>query len=147
MKIDLVLREAHAAEVALAAELTRVRERHPAEHDVFHLATTLRSWCERHLEALVAQGERYDATLATPAERGGGEEEEEDPIALLRDVRDVYLAAARASLAWTMLGQGAQAVTDAELLAVVDACHPETIRTMKWAVQKVKDAAPQALSS
>jgi len=66
---------------------------------------------------------------------------------LLRDLRELYLAAARASLAWTALGQGAQAVGDTDLLEAVSACHPETIRTMKWTVQKVKEAAPQVLAS
>jgi hypothetical protein len=46
-----------------------------------------------------------------------------------------------------VLGQGAQAVDDGELLATVTACHPETIRTLEWTVQKTKDAAPQALAS
>ena len=50
-------------------------------------------------------------------------------------------------LAWTVLGQGAQAVSDTELLAAVTACHPETIRTMKWTVQKIKEASPQVLAS
>lgn len=42
-----------------------------------------------------------------------------------------------------VLGQGAQAVKDQELLQLVSACHPETIRIMKWTVQKLKGASPQ----
>jgi hypothetical protein len=71
----------------------------------------------------------------------------EPGLLLLRDLRDLHLTAARASLAWTMLGQGAQAVRDTGLLATVTASHPETIRTMKWTVQKLKDASPQILAS
>jgi hypothetical protein len=40
-----------------------------------------------------------------------------------------------------------QAVSDTELLAIVTACHPGTIRTMKWTVQKLKEASPQVLAS
>lgn len=71
----------------------------------------------------------------------------EPGLLLLRDLRELHLAAARASLAWTVLGQGAQAVSDGELLATVTSCHPETIRTMKWTVQKIKEASPQVLAS
>jgi hypothetical protein len=67
-------------------------------------------------------------------------------VHMLADLRDLHLAAARASLAWTVLGQGAQAIGDRELLETVTACHPETIRTTKWTVQKAKEAAPQILA-
>jgi hypothetical protein len=70
----------------------------------------------------------------------------EPGLLLLRDVRDLYLASARASIAWTVLGQGAQAIHDQELFGVVTASHPETIRTMKWTVQKLKEASPQVLA-
>ena len=46
-----------------------------------------------------------------------------------------------------MLGQGAQAVGDTALLDAVGSCHPQTIRTMKWTVQKVKEAGPHVLAS
>jgi len=64
----------------------------------------------------------------------------------LHDLRDLHLAAARASVAWTVLGQGAQAVRDDALLETVTTSHPETIRTMKWALQRLKEAAPQLLA-
>lgn len=88
------------------------------------------------MQRLAEVGERYDTSLdANEQDPGRG-----------RDLRDLHLAAARASLAWTVLGQGAQAVRDEELLAIVTACHPETIRTMKWTVQKLKEASPQILA-
>ena len=163
MKIGIALREAHDAETELAAELRRVGERHKADHDVFHLTRTLSTWCERHVKRLVEQAARYDVDLDAEAveeqeSRGllarlrekGSElagRRPESGVLLLRDMRELHLAAARASLAWTALGQGAQAVSDNELLGVVSACHPETIRTMKWTVHKVKEASPQVLAS
>jgi hypothetical protein len=153
VKIDLALREAHDAEVALGAELRRVGRAHRAEHDVFHLTRTLGAWCERNRRRLAEQAERHGvdlaagtATGAQGAGRAAGSPEEPG-MRLLWDLRDVHLAAARASVAWTVLGQGAQAVGDGELLAVVTASHPETLRTMRWAVQKLKDASPQVLAS
>lgn len=71
----------------------------------------------------------------------------EPGLLLLRDLRELHLAAARASLAWTVLGQGAQAVSDTELLQTVTESHPESIRTMQWTVQKIKETSPQVLAS
>ena len=160
MKIAVALREAHAAELDLADELARVGERHKADHDVFHLSHTLRSWSERHVERLAEQAGRFglelsptigdDRGLLARAREKGSElagRRPEPGVLLLRDLRDLHLAAARASLAWTLLGQGAQAIQDAGLLAAVTASHPETIRTMKWTVQKLKDSGPQVLAS
>lgn len=147
---------------ALAAELLAVGERHSAEHDVYHLTRTLSGWAERHAQLLAEQAARYEldldaevgeqqqhrGPLARPRENGSelADERPEQGLALLRHLRDLHLAAARASLAWTVLGQGAQAVGDTVLLESVSACHPETIRTLKWTVQKVKEASPQLLA-
>jgi len=162
VKIGVALREVHDAETDLAAELLRVGERHKADHDVYHLTRTLGAWCDRHVRRLAADARRYETSLDAAAvedqqDRGlmarmrerGSElvgRRPEPGVLLLRDLRDLHLAAARASLAWTTLGQGAQAVSDTELLATVSACHPETIRIMKWTVQKVKEASPQVLA-
>lgn len=163
MKIDVALRETHAAEVELAAELLRVGDEHAADHDVYHLCRTLSDWSRRHVEQLAGQAARHDLELDAGAvgdEQAGGllarlrekgaelaGRRPDAGLLLLRDLRELHLAAARASLAWTVLGQGAQAVADGELLETVTACHPETIRTLKWTVQKVKEASPQVLAS
>ena len=163
MKIGIALRETHDAETDLAAELLRVGERHKADHDVYHLTRTLSAWCDRHVQRLATVADRYDTSLEADAaadehDRGladrmrekGAEllgRRPEPGVVLLRDFRDLHLAAARASLAWTVLGQGAQAIKDQELLQLVTACHPESIRTMKWTVQKLKEASPQVLVS
>jgi hypothetical protein len=163
VKIDIALRDVHDAETELAAELLRVGESHATDHDVFHLTRTLSGWSNRHVHRLAEQAARYDldldaAAVADEQDHGllarmrekGAElvgQRSEPGLLLLRDLRELHLAAARASLAWTVLGQGAQAVSDTDLLAAVTACHPETIRTMKWTVQKIKEASPQVLAS
>jgi hypothetical protein len=159
VKIGVALREAHEAEAELAGRLLETGERHEAEHDVFHLTRTLHGWSQEHVRRLAEQGRRHGVDLDTDEHRAGlvsrlreksselAGRRPEPALLLLDDLRDLHLAAARASLAWTALGQGAQAIDDAELLATVTACHPETIRIMKWTVQKTKDAAPQVLAS
>jgi hypothetical protein len=163
VRIGVALRETYDAETDLAADLLRIGERHRVEQDVFHLTRTLSGWCDRHVHRLAGQAGRFGIDLDPRAVEDEGERgplavvrekaaelvgrRPEPGLLMLRDVRDLYLASARASIAWTVLGQSAQAIHDQELLAVVTASHPETIRTMKWTVQKLKEASPQVLAS
>jgi hypothetical protein len=162
MKIGIAIREVAHAEQELADELLKVGERHRADHDVYHLSRQLSRWSQGHLAALEQFADRYDAKV------NGGDigRESAGPLSalreksaellgrrpasgmlLLRDLRDIHLLAAEASLNWTLLGQAAQAAKDAELLACVDLCHPETLRTMRWSLTKLKSAAPQVLTT
>jgi hypothetical protein len=43
-------------------------------------------------------------------------------------------------------GQAAQAAKDPQLLECVSLCHPETLRTLRWSLTKLKAAAPQILT-
>ena len=67
-------------------------------------------------------------------------------LQLLRDLRRLHLTYAVASIDWVLLGQGAQAIRDAELLDAVSECHTQTLRGMKWTVTRLKAAAPQVLA-
>lgn len=138
----------HAAEQRLAEALRDVAEARHADVDVFHTARRLAEQCDTHVERLAPFTERY----------GEAEEHEPDrlhsaifqagrsgPLALLRDLQDLYLMAAECDLAWTVVGQAAQGVRDADLLDVVRACEGETAAQMQWARSRVKEAAPQAL--
>jgi hypothetical protein len=46
-----------------------------------------------------------------------------------------------------MLAQAAQATRDDELLALASACHPQTLRQMRWTNTMIKNLSPQVLSS
>lgn len=164
MKIGLAIREVAKAEERLAEDLLKVGERHEADHDVFHLTRQLSRWAQGHLAALEPFGERYGGSGGIDADDIG--RESSGPLAavreksaellgrrpasgllLLRDIRRLHLLATEASLNWTMLGQAAQAAHDQELLDCVSLCHPETLRTMRWTLTKLKESAPQALTS
>lgn len=163
MKIDIALIEVRDAETELVQRLLQIGERHKADHDVFHLSRMMSGWATERLHRLAAHYAIYGVPLDPDAiDREGARgvlalvrEKSADPdgyrpepgILLLRDIRGLHLAASRTSLAWTMLGQGAQAVSDLDLLATVTACHPDAIRTMNWTVQKIKEASPQVLAS
>jgi hypothetical protein len=71
----------------------------------------------------------------------------ESGLLLLRDLRALYTLASEASINWVILGQGAQAAKDAELLQATKDCHPDTLRTLKWTNTMIKVVSPQVLAS
>ena len=160
MKLALAIGEVAGAERRLADGLLEVGERHRADHDVFHVTRTLSELERGHVAMLEPHAERHGAAIdadgAEPNGRGlldramekGAElvgRAPEASLALLGDLRRLHELAARASIEWVILGQGAQAARDEELLSVVGACHPETLRTLKWTTYRIKEAAPQTL--
>jgi hypothetical protein len=162
MKIGLAIREVARAEEELAQELLKVGERHRADHDVYHLSRQLSRWAQGHLAVLEEFGERDGADVdaddigrETAGPLSGLREKTAELLGrrpasgllLLRDLRNIHLLAAEASLNWTLLGQAAQAAKDAELLQCVSLCHPETLRTVRWSLTKLKTAAPQVLTT
>jgi hypothetical protein len=64
-------------------------------------------------------------------------------MAETQTVRRLYLGAAGVSVDWELLGQGAQAVKDADLLEVCRRCRPQTLRQMSWADAMLKVLSPQ----
>jgi hypothetical protein len=167
--ITLVLRALHHGENALADDLAAAAERHAAEHEIHHVALDLAAWSAEHGSVLRSTAKRYDLDL--PAGAAGTGHHAEGPlttallttvrekasrllggrpepgILLLRDLRDLHLAATENSLHWEMLGQAARAAKDRELLATVSDCHPQTLRQMRWTNTMIKVLSPQVLSS
>jgi hypothetical protein len=149
------------AETALADLLLRVGERHRVDHDVFHMSRTLAAKSRESLLALSDAAARYGAAL----DRDAGEPSEglratlrdkssellgwgpQGALLLLRDLREVHLLAAAASIDWVIVGQGAQAIRDEDLLATVTSRHPFALKTLKWTTTRLKESAPQVLAS
>jgi hypothetical protein len=162
VSLGLAIGQLAEAEERLVAEFERVRERHRADQDVYHLSATLAGISRAHLSALAPFAQRYggedvDANGSGPASGLLGTVREkaseltgrrpESGMLLLRDLRELYLLASDASLGWTVVGQGAQAVRDRELLDVVSECHRDTLRQLRWVTTRIKQAAPQALTT
>jgi hypothetical protein len=162
VKVGAAIEGVVRSESRLADGLERVGERHRADHDVFHMTATLAKLSRARVEQLQGATDRHDASVdagSQGSERDGpltaareklseliGSEPETD-LQLLRDLREAHLLAAAVSIDWTILGQGAQAARDTELLAIVNECHAEALRTLKWTTTHLKIAAPQALTS
>ncbi len=96
-----------------------------------------------------AEGERRSGVLDAVREKGSEVvgSRPESGLLLLRDLRELYVLASEASINWVILGQGAQAAKDRELLQVTKECHPDTLRTLKWTNTKIKETSPQVLMS
>jgi hypothetical protein len=147
VKLGRALEQAAKSERALASALFSVRARHPDDQDVFHLTKTLAEKERAHVEALAPHAREYDGELDGEEPRASLPEAEDPALQLLSDLRHLHLLAAGASVDWVALAQGAQAAKDTELLATVTECHDQTLRTLKWTTYRLKEAAPQALTS
>jgi hypothetical protein len=158
--VDLVLRALRHGETHLAVSLAAVAERHRADHEVHHVSTDLARWSRDHARRLAGidpdRGTDPDAppqALAGMPPAPGEEAAEatadrpETGLLLLRDLCDPHLGAARNSLHWEMLAQAAQAARREDLLALVSACHPQTLRQMRWTNTLIKNLSPQILTS
>ncbi|MFH9862004.1 hypothetical protein [Streptomyces sp. NPDC017202] len=159
--IALTLRALHHGEKHLAGQLTTVAERHRADHEIHHVATDLAAWSREHVRRLADAGPAHGLdlgdfagtsapgvlpTLREKAAEAVGHRPEPG-LLLLRDLRQLHLDATGNSLHWEMLAQAAQATRDDGLLALTAACHPQTLRQMRWTNTMIKILSPQILTS
>lgn len=155
MRIGAALRELHRSESTLATELSRVAERYPKEKEVHHVAEDLAAWSRDHVRAIAEVAPRYGVDPAAlespePSEEAQPElpgEGSDKEMALLADLRRLYRMSGGAALDWDLLGQGAQAVADPELLSVAERCRPRSVRQMRWARGMLKAVSPQILAT
>jgi hypothetical protein len=137
---------ARDAEQRLADQFRETAARHAGEVDIRRMCTQLAKQCTRHAELIGGIAGRYGAPagLAHPARttfngaRLG--------VALLDDLRDLYMRVQECDIAWTVVGQGAKAARNAELIAAVYSCQMETGAQGHWVKGRLKEAAPQALA-
>ncbi|MFG3155701.1 hypothetical protein ACGF7W_27085 [Streptomyces sp. NPDC048219] len=159
--ITLTLRTLHRGERRLAHDLTAVAERHRTEHEVHHVATDLARWSHEHVRRLAETAGHHGLDLGGPPDDASGgvfaslREKAAEAVAhrpepgllLLRDLRELHLGATENSLHWEMLAQAAQASKDGGLLHLASACHPQTLRQMRWTNTMIKNLSPQLLTS
>ncbi|AQS71253.1 hypothetical protein [Streptomyces pactum] len=159
--ITLTLRTLHRGERHLAHDLVTVAERHRTEHEVHHVATDLAVWSREHVRRLAEAAAGHDVKLGDPPDhspdgvfatlRKKASEavvhRPEPGLLLLRDLRELHVAAAENSLHWEMLAQAAQASRDSGLLELASSCHPQTLRQMRWTNTMIKNLSPQLLNS
>jgi hypothetical protein len=159
MKLGTAIEQARSAEAELAGELRKVGERHAVEHDLYHLTRTLARACHEHIERLRPHAARHGAdddpadVADSPAllewmRRRSAEllgRSELTGMLLLRDLRNLYLQAQEAEIAWVILMQAARAARDGELLETVTEIHEDAELRGKWLRTRIKETAPQVL--
>jgi hypothetical protein len=149
------------AELDLAEDFRKVGERHAADHDVYHQSQTFAKQCTAHADKLRPIARRYEANAPNEGEPGlwdsvmeavrrraaeAAARRPESGLLLVRDLRELYLAAQETFITWVIAYQGAQAARDRELLEVSNECQLETELQVKWALTQIKIVSPQALS-
>ena len=161
MNMNKAIEDLHDAEAELAKRLRVTGERHADESDIYHLGHTLARRCAEHLHALAPFAERYGAKappddvdaspgLLETVRRRSAEvvgRSEAAGLMLMADLRQLYLAAQHAELAWVVLLQAAKARRDAELIEVATRCHEEAEMCGKWLRTRIKEAAPQVYAA
>lgn len=161
MNMNKAIEDVHDAEAEVAKRLRVTGERHASESDIYHLGHTLARQCAEHLRALAPFADRYGAKpapddveaspgLLETARRKTGEvvgRSESAGLLLMTDLRELYLAAQHAELAWVVLLQAAKARRDAELIEVVTRCHEQAEMCGKWLRTRIKEAAPQVYAA
>lgn len=160
MKLDLSIQELHRSEHNLHGQLLRMAERHEVEHEIYHVAKDLAIWSREHIRELAGIGRRFGLELDYAPEPDSGlldsvrekvseavGRRPEPGLLLLADLRELHRTAAGVSLDWELLGQGAQAAKDSELLSLSQRCHPQTLRQMRWANAMLKMLSPQVMVS
>lgn len=132
----------------LADAYRQVADAHAEEPDVWMNLSTFADDCDRQAEGLGTFVDRY------------GEESDEEPdrleaevfqeprsggLGLLRDLQDLYVMGHYVDITWTMLGQAAQGLRDAELIETIGDLEHHTAAQVRWIKTRMKQAAPQAL--
>jgi hypothetical protein len=159
VKLDVAIEDVLDGELELTKQLRGLVERHPADHDVYHLGHRLAGRSADRARRLQPFVERYDARMidvddaASPglldALRHGTANvlgrTEAGGVLLLRDLVDGYLSAQRVEIRWIVLQQAAKAARDGELLDVVSSCHQEAEATVAWLRTRIKEGAAQVL--
>lgn len=160
MKIGPVLSALHRSETALYHELVQLSERYITEHEVHYVSKDLAQWSRDHVAKIAVIATKYEQQLASeiadpkaskhamPEEHGASfGVDNPSGLALLWDLRSLYMASGGVSVRWVMLSQAAQALNETDLLATVEACQPGTTRQMTWAKAQIKQLTAQILVS
>lgn len=148
MHLSTYLGLLHDGEQTLAGSYRQLGEGHQAEADVYYACLTVAAQCDEHVSALAPVVERYGEAAEQVPERldvQGLSSVRSGGLGFLRDLHELYALCSFLDITWTMVGQAARGLADAELLQVVGQCESQTSLQLRWLATRMKVAAPQAL--
>ena len=148
MHVGLYLQMVKTTEQELAEAFKTVADHHRQEPDLEQICTILSSWSHakaRSTDRFIhkygrerdREPQRLYSDLFQGPRRGG--------LALLRDLHDLWLMTTEAQIAWTLLGQAAQALSDKDFVQTCAYNKEQTHRQTSWLETRSKQAAPQTL--
>jgi hypothetical protein len=136
------------AQTELARAFREVGDAHRDEPDVFRTCERLASQCEKTGQELQPFAERYGQEADDEPERLHSalfDGTRSGPLALLRDLHDLYLMACESAISWTVIRQASQGARDPALLELATRGESMTDGHVAWITTRMKQAAPQAL--
>jgi len=140
---------ARAVEVELRDALILVSERHERNYEVSRGTATLAIWSTDHLGWLEPHIARYGATqeegpaLLRSALLGGARG---GVVGELADIADLAVLVEQASMAWTILVQGAKELHDKPLSEVATQARDHSRRQLSWLRTQIEHEAPDAIA-
>jgi hypothetical protein len=148
MHVGLYLRMVKDSENELHKAFKTVADHHQQEPDMREICMLLSSWSQgkaastqrfihKYGQERDREPQRLYSDLFQGPRRGG--------LALLRDLHDLWLMATEAHIAWTLLGQAAQALRDKDFIDTCEHNKEQTHRQISWLETRSKQAAPQTL--
>lgn len=135
-------------EEGLAKAFSTVAKRHARQLDVEHPCELFSGWSHDNAEALLPFTRQYGSS--------GGREPQQlyhdlfdhrdvASLALLRDLRHLWLMVQDAHIIWTVVLQTASALRNEELKALCTQAQEHNHRQLIWLRTRIKSGAPQTL--
>jgi SLT domain-containing protein len=132
----------------LAESYRVLAEGHGDEPEIVGRAEPFAEQCDHHIAQLAEARKRYGDHQAGPPDRlhlDGLTTARQGGLGMLRDLHEVYAAAAFLDLAWTIVKQAAQGNRDEDLLATATSGEKEIADQLAWLRTQVKTASAQTL--
>jgi len=148
MHIGTYIELVHKGQQDLAEAFLLVAEKHGTEPDIYELCKLLAKWSQSLVEKIRPFAEKYSEEKDEEPDRLLSEffkKNRKGPMALLRDLHDLFLMANEAEISAIILRQAAAGLHDKELMAVCDEIEEKATRQISWLKTRMKSAAPQVL--
>lgn len=138
------------SEQQLSEAFKKVAGHHIDEPDIHFTCLMLGEWSARHAEELSPFNKKYEGKAGNTkeAERLSQtlfKEPRKGPIALLRDLHDLWLITKEIEISYKVILQAAKALRDIPLQNLLEEQSEETKRQSDWLQTRIKQAAPQIL--
>jgi hypothetical protein len=148
MHIGTYIELVHKGQQDLADAFLLVAKKHGDEPDINELCKLLAKWSQSLVEKIRLFAQKYSEENDEEPDRLLSEffkQNRKGPMALLRDLHDLFLMANEAEVSAIILRQAAAGLHDKELMAVCDEIEAKSGRQISWLQTRMKSAAPQVL--